>query len=242
MRRSIVLLVAAVALGGCTLATELTSETCPPSRRLLPQEAADYFDFVQVDGITYHAGDRAEAGREPGDGDLGAQVSVVRCKLAGYVVEQPAGQLDGDAAYLDPGTPLHAVRGYRPSFRLAARRDGRPVLFEAVENPRARTWGDLLDLGGKVRRITVDDDNRRRLAVLGDRRQVARLVDLLLASPLGPAGPCPDREHVVLGFTLEDGTATSLAYDPRSRRPDCRAPLPRSFGAAVGAAVDAALG
>jgi hypothetical protein len=233
MRRSIVLLVAAVALGGCTLASELTSETCPPSRRLLPQEAADYLDFVQVDGITYRAG----VGRGLGDGDLGAQVSVVRCKLAERIVEQPAGHLDGDAAYLDPGTPLHAVRGYRPSFRLAARRDGRPVLFEAVQNPRARTWGDLLDLGGKVRRITIDDDNLRRLAVLGDRRQVARVVDLLLASPLGPAGPCPDRGNVVLGFALEDGTATSLAYDLRSHRPDCRAPLPRSFGAAVDAAL-----
>ena len=43
------------------------------------------------------------------------------------------------AAYLDPGTAVYAVRGYRPSFRLAARREGKPVLFEAAENPRVGT-------------------------------------------------------------------------------------------------------
>jgi hypothetical protein len=46
------------------------------------------------------------------------------------------------AAYLDPGTAVYAVRGYRPSFRLAARREGKPVLFEAAENPRAGTRPD----------------------------------------------------------------------------------------------------
>jgi YD repeat-containing protein len=155
MRRSIVLLATAVVLGGCTLASELTAETCPPGRRLLPQQAIDDVDFVQVDGITY------------------------------------------DAAFLDPGTPLHAVRGYRTSFRLAAHRDGRLVLYEVFENPQARTWGDLLDLDGKVARVAIDNRN------------------------------------LTLAFSLEDGTATSLAYDLASRRPECRAPLPRAFGAPI---------
>ena len=137
MRRSIVLVVAAMLLAGCTLARGLTPTTCPPSRRLLPQAAADYVDFVQVGGITYHAGTRGPAGRELRDRDLGAQVSVVRCKLADHVVEEPGGYLDGDAAYLDPGTALYAVRGYRPSFRLAARREGKLVLYEAAADPAA---------------------------------------------------------------------------------------------------------
>jgi hypothetical protein len=237
MRRSIVLVVAAMVLGGCTLARGLTSTTCPSSRRLLPQAAADYVDFVQVDGITYHARTRGATGRELHDSDLGAQVSVVRCKLADHIIEEPGGQLDGDAAYLDPGTAVYAVRGYRPSFRLAARREGKPVLFEAAENPRAGTWGELLDLGGKVRRITVHDDSLHQLAVLGDRRQVNQLVGLLLRSPLGPTGPCPDRANVALTFSLEDGTATSRAYDPPSRRLDCHSPLPRAFGATIDAAL-----
>ena len=59
---------------------------------------------------------------------------------------------------------MHAVNGYRPSFRLAARREGRLLLFEAFDNPRARTWGDLLDLDGKVARITIGTANACHLA------------------------------------------------------------------------------
>ena len=227
----IVLAVAALLLGGCTLAGELTTTTCPSSRRLEPA-VADYVDFVQVDGITYHAGMRRPAGRELREADLGAEHSVVRCKLADHIPEGP-GHLDGDAAYLDQGTTLYEVRGYRPRFRLAAWREGRLVLYEADDNPAARTWGDLLDLGGKVRRIAVADDHLRPRATVEDRRQVARLVDLPLQSPLGTRRACPDRRNLVLAFHLDDGTATALAYDPQSRRLDCRYPLPGPFDAAV---------
>jgi hypothetical protein len=154
MRRLVVLTVAVVLLAsGCSAVRDLGATHCPSGRRLLPQGAADYFDFVQVGGVTYHAGTGGTgpaSGRALREGDVGAQVAVVRCKLADHVVEDPDKRyLDGDAAYLDKGTALYAVRGYRPAFRLAARRDGELVLFEAAENPRARTWGDLLDLGGQ---------------------------------------------------------------------------------------------
>jgi hypothetical protein len=87
------------------------------------------------------------------------------------MVEDPGQRyLDGDAVYLDKGTALHVVKGYRPTFRLAARRDGELVLFEAAENPRARTWADLLDLGSKVRWIGVNDGSNRPLAALRDRQ------------------------------------------------------------------------
>jgi hypothetical protein len=132
---------------------------------------------------------------------------------------------------------LHAVRGYRPSFRPAARREGKLVLFEAAENPGARAWGDLLDLGGKVRAIAVKDNNLRQLATISDRDQVNRLVERLLGSPLGTAKACPDHRNVLLAFQLDDGTATVLAYDVPSRSLDCRGPLPRTFGATIRAAL-----
>jgi len=43
-----------------------------------------------VGGITYHAGTRGPAGRQLRDRDLGAQVSVVRCKLADQAAANPA--------------------------------------------------------------------------------------------------------------------------------------------------------
>jgi hypothetical protein len=238
MRCLVVVAVAVLVLaGGCSVVQDLSATHCPASRKLLPQGAADYIDFVQVGGVTYHAATRPESGQALRDGDLGTQVAVVRCKLAEHIVEDPAQRyLDGDAAYLDKGTALYAVNGYRPGFRLAARRDGELVLFEAAENPRARTWADLLDLGGKVRWIGVNDGSNRPLAAIRDRRQVARLVDLLLGSRVGKQVACAD-DGVFLAFHLDDATATTLSYSVHFRRLDCRDPLPQAFGAAIRAAL-----
>jgi hypothetical protein len=240
MRRLIVLVVAALLLGGCSLTRELRAAHCPSSRRLLPAQSADYVDyvdFVQVGGTMYYAGYRAPAGRALRDRDLGAQVATVQCRLAEHQLEEPARYLDGDAAYLDPGTPVHAVNGYRPSFRLAARRDGRLLLYEAFENPGARTWGDLLDLDGRVDRIGIGSRNPRRPATVTDRAQVDRLVQQLLQSPRGTTIRCADHGNVLLTFHLADGTATSLGYNLPTRRLECRDPLPASFGAAIAAAL-----
>jgi hypothetical protein len=238
MRRLVVVAVAGLVLaGGCAAVQGLSATHCPSSRKLLPQGAADYIDFVQVGGVTYHAATRPESGQALRDGDLGTQVAVVRCKLAEHIVEDPAQRyLDGDAAYLDKGTALYAVNGYRPSFRLAARRDGELVLFEAAENPRARTWGDLLDVAGKVRWIGVNDGSNRPLAAIRDPQQVARLVELLLGSPIGKPTACAD-DGVFLAFHLDDGTATTLAYSVRFRRLGCRDPLPQVFGTEIRAAL-----
>jgi hypothetical protein len=235
MRRLVVVAVAGLVLaGGCSVVQDLSATHCPASRKLLPQGALDYIDFVQVGGTTYHADTRPVSGRALREG---AQVAVVQCKLADHMVEDPAQRyLDGDAAYLDKGTALYAVKGYRPGFRLAARRDGELVLFEAEENPRARTWADLLDIQGKVRWIGVNDGSNRPLAALRDRQQVARLVDLLLGSPLGKPTACAD-DGVFLAFHLDDATATTLSYSVHFRRLDCRDPLPQTFGAAIRAAL-----
>jgi hypothetical protein len=235
MRRLVVVAVAGLVLaGGCSVVQDLSATHCPASRKLLPQGALDYIDFVQVGGTTYHADTRPVSGRALREG---AQVAVVQCKLADHMVQDPAQRyLDGDAAYLDKGTALYAVKGYRPGFRLAARRDGELVLFEAEENPRARTWADLLDIQGKVRWIGVNDGSNRPLAALRDRQQVARLVDLLLGSPLGKPTACAD-DGVFLAFHLDDATATTLSYSVHFRRLDCRDPLPQTFGAAIRAAL-----
>jgi hypothetical protein len=73
MRRLVVVAVGALLLAsGCSVARDLGATHCPAPRRLLPQGAADYFDFVQVGGVTYHAGTRPVAGRALREGDLGA--------------------------------------------------------------------------------------------------------------------------------------------------------------------------
>ena len=62
---------------------------------------------------------------------------------------------DGDSTYLNPGTPVYAVKGYSPEFRLATLEEGRVRLFESDTNPLARTGEDLLDIRGKVKAVDI---------------------------------------------------------------------------------------
>ena len=128
---------------------------------------------------------------------------------------------DGDAAYLEAGSPLYLVRGYRPTFRLAARQDGRLILFEADTNPRARVGRDLLDLEGKVRRISINSraDGRSELGAITDPKQVAAMVRMLHGGPVDQRMQPTSEQHVQLvAFHLRDGTATVRTYDPAERR------------------------
>jgi hypothetical protein len=234
------LVVALVALlgGGCDLVTAPTVSGGPGCRKLVRQDAADYVNFVKLNGITYTA-DRPVVGRTLRDGDLGPVHATVRCSLREKVDPTRGEPQDGDAAYLEAGSPLYHVRGYRPAFRLAARQDGRLVIFEADTNPRARAGRDLLDLAGKVRRISINGraDGTTELGAITDPEQVAGMVRMLLAGPVDqrarPAGEQPVR---LLAFHLLDGTATVRAYDPGDRRIQPGIRVPRRFGELVEAA------
>jgi hypothetical protein len=233
------LVVAMVALlaGGCDLVTAPAVSGGPGCRKLVRQDAADYLNFVKLNGITYSA-DRPVVGRTLGDGDLGPVHDRVRCLLRDKMDPTRQEPQDGDAAYLEAGSPLYQVRGYRPTFRVAARQDGRLVLFEADTNPRARAGRDLLDLEGKVRRISINsrDDGTTELGAITDPRQVAAMVRMLLAGAVDqrvrPAGGRPAR---LLAFHLLDGTATVRIYDPGDRRVQPGILVPRRFGELVGA-------
>jgi hypothetical protein len=234
------LVVAMVALvaGGCDLVTAPAVSGGPGCRKLVHQGTVDYVNFVKLDGITYTA-DRPAVGRTLGDGDLGPVHATVRCSLRDKLDPKRQEPQDGDAAYLDAGSPLYRVRGYRPTFRLAARQDGRLVVFEADTNPRARVGRDLLDLQSKVRRISINSraDGTTELGVITDPEQVAGMIGMLLAGPVDqriqPTAAQPVR---LLAFHLLDGTATVRAYDPADRRVQRGILVPRRFGELVDAA------
>jgi hypothetical protein len=223
--------------GGCDLVTTPTVSGGPGCRKLVRQDAADYVNFVKLNGIIYT--DLPVVGRTLGDGDLGPVHAKVRCSLREKMDPTRGEPQDGDAAYLEAGSPLYQVRDYRPSFRLAARKDGRLVIFEADTNPRARAGRDLLDLEGKVRRISINSraDGTTELGAITDPKQVVGMVRMLLAGPVDqriqPAGERPVR---LLAFHLLDGTATVRAYDPGERRVERGILVPRRFGELVEAA------
>ncbi len=94
---------------------------------------------------------------------LGAELYRIAFRGDGYVGPWYRYQ-DGDATFLNPGTPVYEVKGYSPKFRLATLEQGRPTLYEADTNPFAKTGEDLLDIRGKVAAIDIlEDDNENKL-------------------------------------------------------------------------------
>ena len=180
-----------------------------------PGVIIDWVNFVRFGGVTYLAS--IDTGRELQPADLGARFATVRFRLDGNVHDTSRQTEDGDAAFLDAGTPVYRVNGYSPTFRLAAHQDGRIVLFEANTNPRAQTGADLLDIGGKVQSIAVTDDTSggAPVATLADAHLVTTLVSLLLASPVDQSRQSADSgARYILAFHLADGTQVSRVYLP----------------------------
>jgi hypothetical protein len=195
--------------------------------------SVDYIDFVKANGITYVGGYTTDdhLGRILTDADLGALQFRVKQSLAS-AGKGPGYELsDGDAAFVGVGEPVYAVKGYVPTFRLAARRDSRLVLYEADSNPAAKTGRDLLDIEGRVIGIALvsGKDGRTILGRITDRPRVDDLVRLVLSAPVDqnppqvsaaprtlptPTTPIRVRNYgVFVAFELADGTATRRSYD-----------------------------
>ena len=165
-----------------------------------PRETlAEWAHSVQFGGITYLAkggwfgpmlanGERAMTAD-----DLGPELYRVAFRGDGYVGSYR--YQDGDATYLNPGTPVYAVKGYVPEFRLATLEEGRVTLFEADTNPLATTGEDLLGIRGKVTavRILSTDYARTVLGTIDEESQVERFVELVLQPPVDQGTSRPRR-------------------------------------------------
>ena len=90
----------------------------------------DWVNFVQVGTTQYVAGLGSPDTLR--DADLGPVYAHVRFRVSGNICDPNYRLKDGDAAFLDPGTPIYQVSGYPPNERLAARFNGRILLYRAI--------------------------------------------------------------------------------------------------------------
>lgn len=121
-----------------------------------------------------------------------------------------------------PGTPVYTVKGYDQAFRLAAHGYGRLYMYQVVENTKARTGADLLDISGKVREIRIggydpEPKLEPRSTIIREPRQIRRLTDLILRAPAMPrheyAGSWTGVGRFYrLQLILEDGTVVKATY------------------------------
>ena len=176
--------------------------------------------MVQFDGTRYakrrglpsHV--TREGYRNLTEENLGPELYRVAFRGSGYVGPFYDVQ-DGDSTHRNPGTPIHAVKGYLPEFRLGIlEQDGTPGLYEADTNPSAKTGGDLLDIRGSVAAIDIlnDDIDQTVLATIDEERIIEEFVEELLAAPVDQGDRDHDGPRYFLGIRLADGTSVVRAY------------------------------
>ena len=99
--------------------------------------AIDYVDFVRFNGRDYIHGLDAASRHPIATSELGRELFSVRCSLSQLndrTGKTPATQRNGDAAFLRPGTPVYAVRGWSINCRIAARERNRVLVYFAYRN------------------------------------------------------------------------------------------------------------
>lgn len=101
--------------------------------------AVDYVDFVQAFGHNYLADYAGHIVRAT-HADLGQVVLRSKCSFSALndrTHKDPGKAHDGDTAFLPPGTPIYAVKGWPQECRLAAEHDGRIHVYLAMDDRAA---------------------------------------------------------------------------------------------------------
>ena len=90
----------------------------------------DWVNFIQVGSTQYVAGLQPPTSLQ--NSDLGPVYTHIKFKVSGNVCDPNYRLKDGDAAFLEAGTPVYQVNGYPPSDQLAAMFNGSLVVFRAM--------------------------------------------------------------------------------------------------------------
>jgi len=111
------------------LAVLLTAACQVPGTPTTCNAQIDWVNFIQVGSMQYVAGQQSPTPLQ--ESDLGAVYAHVKFKVSGNVCDPNYRLNDGDAAFLDGGTPVYQINGEPAIERLAARFDGRILVYEA---------------------------------------------------------------------------------------------------------------
>ncbi|MDD5501041.1 MAG: hypothetical protein PHH57_05070 [Candidatus Omnitrophica bacterium] len=196
----------------------------------------DWVDFIKLSDITYL---RAYQVGSINESDL-SPYDKISYKVADNV-RNPAYKIkNGDAAYLEAGTPVYSLNGYAPSFRLVARSNQEFLIYEADSNPKAKKGSDLLDIGGKVESISINSkiDGKTELATIKEQTQVNELEGMILEAPVDQDSSKTGSEHYFLEFHLNDGTTTKRSYWLDTELLSRGIQLPEEFGIAIQSALN----
>lgn len=193
------------------------------------QVAIDWVDFVQFDGIHYLHNDYTIDANS-----LGSRIGEVKFKVSDNVNDPNYKTKDGDAAFIEKGTPIYSVIGYKSSFRIAIRSSNNVRVYQAFNNPSAKIGSDIADILGKVDYIGINDEiSDNEMVVIRDAQQINEMVDLVLRAPVNPSNSRRDGKRYFISFHLKDGSEFKGAYWLESGKFSNGIMLPVDFGTIV---------
>ncbi len=192
----------------------------------------DWVDLIKFNGITYV---RKFVPLDSLAEDDFKYYDKTKFKLADNVKEPGYQVKDGDAAYLDEGTPVYSIKGYSPDFRLVAKVGAELYLFEADTNPDATKGADLLDIEGKVEYIGINSpiDGKTELASIKEESLVSSLVEMVLNAPVDQTVRSSGGSQLFIAFYLKDSTEVSRSFWPDSGVLSRGILLPDEFGRTI---------
>jgi len=90
----------------------------------------DWVNFIQVGSTQYLAGPGSPTTLQ--ESDLGPVYAHVKFKVSGNVCDSNYRIKDGDASFLDAGTPIYQVKGQSSDAELAAKYNGSILVYRAM--------------------------------------------------------------------------------------------------------------
>lgn len=189
----------------------------------------DWVDLILFQNIRYVR--QGDIGRSLSQNDLGTQFATVQFQLNGHISDPSYVMHNGDATYLDIGTPIYTMNGYSTTFRLIAKiSQDKFAIYEVQQNSTAHLGSDLLDIRDKVISIDIAQSQNETspMTSITSIDDLKILINTLMTSSVNqltiPSGP-----HYFLIFHLRDGTIVSRSYYPTSSYLEPGIIVPSSF-------------
>ena len=101
-----------------------------PGQSTCSNTMIDWVNFIQVGSTQYVSGPQLETALQ--ESDLGPVYAHVKFRVSGNVCDPAYKLKDGDAAFLDPGTPIYEIKGHPASGELAAKFNGTLAVYRAM--------------------------------------------------------------------------------------------------------------
>ncbi|MGG4146376.1 hypothetical protein ABEW34_25035 [Paenibacillus algorifonticola] len=182
---------------------EEPSETC--------NAIVEWVDFLMINGIKYQY--NYEGSEKVSDDQLGEKVGEVTYMLNDHACTDYV-EKDGNAAFLPIGTEIYAIKGYKSEFRVVAFNK----VYEVMDNPKAATLGQLLDIEGKVDKVGLESaEDGSPIGDFSAEASAQFIQELLPLQHVGFKQVYEKTKHesgIFLRVYLLDGSSFRLVYYP----------------------------